>query len=332
MASLAAGDGADAARFVVAIRCRPLSEREAERQAQPSVVVQERKLVTVLDPGHFATNIMRQARDVRPRRFAFDYAFDEATPTADIHAAVTRRLIDGVVAGFNSTAFAYGPTGTGKTFSMLGAASMPGLMVLVLRDLYAALRRRGGVASTRLSYIEIYNESIRDLLMAPDAAAAGGAAGGGGGGDDAAGGGASLDIREDPIRGMCVAGVSEHAVGDADDAMALLVAGNRRRTQEPTAANRESSRSHAVLQIVVQATDAGGREMKIGKLSMCDLAGSERASNTQNRGQRLLEGANINRSLLALGNCITALVAGKVRARCLGWRRPLLQHAAAWHT
>ena len=92
--------------------------------------------------------------------------------------------------------------------------------------------------------------------------------------------------------------------------MRLLQRGNKRRTQEPTAANRESSRSHAVLQIVIEQRDsAPGVEqaVKIGKLSMIDLAGSERASNTQNRGIRLIEGANINRSLLALGNCINAL-------------------------
>lgn len=118
-------------------------------------------------------------------------------------------------------------------------------------------------------------------------------------------------LLQDPIRGPCVSGVSEHEVASTDDVMALLTAGNVRRTQEPTAANKESSRSHAVLQIVVQGKEPYGADMTIGKLSLIDLAGSERASKTQNRGIRLLEGANINRSLLALGNCITALVQGK---------------------
>lgn len=142
---------------------------------------------------------------------------------------------------------------------------------------------------------------------------------------------------QDPIKGPCVAGVSEHEVASAGEVMELLTEGNRRRTQEPTAANKESSRSHAVLQIVVELKDAYATDMKIGKMSLIDLAGalaacdnghhsrcaaiscrcgpsragSERASKTENRGIRLLEGANINRSLLALGNVITSLVQGK---------------------
>ena len=101
-----------------------------------------------------------------------------------------------------------------------------------------------------------------------------------------------------------------------EEVMKLLQRGNRNRTQEPTAANKESSRSHAVLQIRVEQRDrAEGRisEVKTGKLSLIDLAGSERASSTKNRGLRLIEGANINRSLLALGNCINALGNNKVR-------------------
>jgi kinesin family member 18/19 len=120
-----------------------------------------------------------------------------------------------------------------------------------------------------------------------------------------------LDLREDPIKGPCVAGVAEHEVEGAADVMNLLIEGNKRRTQEPTAANKESSRSHAVLQILIQTKERYSTQYSVGKFSLIDLAGSERAANTQNRGIRLLEGANINRSLLALGNCITALVQGK---------------------
>ena len=148
-----------------------------------------------------------------------------------------------------------------------------------------------------------------------------------------------------------MAGVSEHRVNNTDDIMGFLMEGNRRRMQEPTAANRESSRSHAVLQIYVCGTElasqaggggAGGAgrgpakgaragakvhrggfrdaqapgsertsTSRVGKFSLIDLAGSERAANTKNSGIRLVEGANINRSLLSLGNCIEALVAGK---------------------
>jgi hypothetical protein len=119
-----------------------------------------------------------------------------------------------------------------------------------------------------------------------------------------------LDLREDPINGPCVAGLTEIVAKDSDAIMRLLQQGNEKRSQQPTAANEVSSRSHAVLSVVVESKErAPGTvaKIKVGKLSLVDLAGSERAANTQNRGVRLQEGANINRSLLALGNCINAL-------------------------
>jgi kinesin family protein 18/19 len=180
-------------------------------------------------------------------------------------------------------------------------------MVLALRDLYrqiGEIKAQGKVVSVTLSYLEIYNENLRDLLVERNM----GNGGGEGGGSN---GEVFLDLREDPVKGPCVAGITEYEVNDSATVMALLQEGNRRRTQEPTAANKESSRSHAVLQIVVQQKEAHGTDMKLGKLSLIDLAGSERAQNTLNKGIRLIEGANINRSLLALGNCITALVQSK---------------------
>merc|ERR1719247_3301402 len=119
-----------------------------------------------------------------------------------------------------------------------------------------------------------------------------------------------LDLREDPNRGLSLSGVFETETESLNEVIELLHLGNQRRTTEPTAMNVTSSRSHAVLQVVVEQKDAVSQEVMLGKLSMVDLAGSERASQTDNRGVRLLEGANINRSLLALGNCINALASG----------------------
>ncbi|XP_045020672.1 kinesin-like protein KIF19 [Bubalus bubalis] len=140
-----------------------------------------------------------------------------------------------------------------------------------------------------MSYLEIYNEMIRDLLN-PSLG--------------------YLELREDSKGVIQVAGLTEVSTINAKEIMQLLMRGNRQRTQEPTAANQTSSRSHAVLQVTVRQR---GRvrdvlqEVRQGRLFMIDLAGSERASQTQNRGQRMKEGAHINRSLLALGNCINAL-------------------------
>lgn len=119
-----------------------------------------------------------------------------------------------------------------------------------------------------------------------------------------------LDLREDPEKGSIVAGLAEVEVETPEEIMEILSFGNINRTSEATGANETSSRSHAVLQIILEhrvKTNGVEDEIRVGKFSLIDLAGSERAANTNNRGMRMIEGANINRSLLALGNCINAL-------------------------
>lgn len=286
------------------MRCRPLSDREKKLEASGVVTVLDGRVVQLRDPGHFADNIMRKSR-VRDRHYAFDNVFGEDSTNLAVYEATARHLVPDVLDGKSATVFAYGCTGSGKTFSMVGQPGNEGIMVRVLHDLWAAIETaravHGKEVTAKLSFIEIYNENIRDLTVERS---------------DSSGPGSSdsdawLDLREDPVRGPCVAGVLEHDVATAADVMGLLAQGNKRRTQEPTAANLESSRSHAILQIVVQCREKFGTTASVGKLSLIDLAGSERAANTQNRGIRLLEGANINRSLLALGNVINALTTGK---------------------
>ena len=164
-------------------------------------------------------------------------------------------------------------------------------MVNTLHEIYGAMEAdfQDSKFKVTLSYVEIYNEMIKDLLS-PE--------------------GVDLKLNEDPVRGMVVQGVTEFGASTADEILELLHRGNLHRTVEPTAANQVSSRSHAVLQVTIEQSERTAHvtgNVRIGKLSMVDLAGSERASKTDNKGARLKEGANINRSLLALGNCITAL-------------------------
>lgn len=142
--------------------------------------------------------------------------------------------------------------------------------------------------------MQIYNETIRDLLL-PE------------------GRGKPLDLREDTGRGMVIAGLSTHTPRSADEVFDLLARGNKNRSQCATDANSESSRSHGVFQIIVTFRDRAGGDssVRVSKLSMIDLAGSERASVSKNQGAVMREGANINRSLLALGNCINALSSGE---------------------
>lgn len=143
-----------------------------------------------------------------------------------------------------------------------------------------------------MSYIEIYNETLRDLLIMNSSEKA-------------------LEMREDPQKGMQVAGATEVLCTSVSEIMTLLRIGNKNRTTEATDANEQSSRSHAILTMIIEFKDKNTgieTELNYSKLSMIDLAGSERASVTENKGQRMAEGKAINKSLLALGNCINAIV------------------------
>ena len=231
----------------------------------------------------------------RERQYDFDHVFGPKSTQEEVYETVAKPLVDVVLSGFNATVFAYGQTGSGKTHTMLGSEDSPGMMGRTLQDLFQFSSK-----STRftVSFIELYNEEIRDLLNP----------------GSVSGSGPGLDLREDPVRGPQVAGVKEVQTNTPDAVMALVAKGNSSRRTEGTAANPVSSRSHAVLQVICEQSGegsggGGGRRgmVRCSKLSLIDLAGSERAAKTENRGQRLVEGAKINRSLLALGNCINAL-------------------------
>lgn len=193
--------------------------------------------------------------------------------------------------GYNATVFAYGATGAGKTYTMLGTEEEPGIMFRTLHDLFIQISQTSNdlMYQVSMSYLEIYNELIRDLLSPSNG---------------------FLELREDAKGGVQVAGISELVAETPQEVMYMLHKGNKERTQEPTKANKTSSRSHAVLQVNIKQRNKirlHSQEVRLGKLYMIDLAGSERAAQTQNTGKRMVEGAHINRSLLALGNCINAL-------------------------
>ncbi|KAF0696810.1 Aste57867_12472 [Aphanomyces stellatus] len=284
------------ANILVAVRLRPQLKHDRDRGE--IVKVLGNKVVVVMDPGNQKDVVGKLRHRSREKRYAFDYVFSPSDGQQTVYTNTTKFLIHGILQGFNATVFAYGCTGAGKTYTMLGTPDEPGIMALTLEDLFehiqAAQSRIPTLVTYRVtvSFLEVYNENIRDLLRTdPD--------------QDT-----YLDLREDPVKGPIVADLSEVVASNADEVMRLLRRGNKNRSQEATAANAVSSRSHAVLQVSVEQTEATPDTvtvLKTGKLSMIDLAGSERAAVTQNRGLRLLEGANINRSLLALGNCINAL-------------------------
>lgn len=286
------GAGGGGHNILVAVRTRSLLPQENQAGGRAVVKIIEGQTVILEDPQTTAADDYLRLNKSKERRYNFDIAFDETTENEEVYQGTAFHLISGVLQGFNATVFAYGATSAGKTHTMLGNPREPGMMMLTLLDLFAevAAQRSERAFEIKCSFLEVYNENVRDLLQ-PDAD--------------------YLDIREDPVRGMCVAGISEvGGLESAAEIMSLLHQANRYRTTEATGANVTSSRSHAVLQVVVEQRDRTAdimAQVNLGKLSMIDLAGSERASHTNNKGMRMIEGANINRSLLALGNCITAL-------------------------
>lgn len=230
---------------------------------------------------------------IREHRFVFDKLFDVQATQEDVYNNTTRPLLDSVLDGFNATVFAYGATGCGKTHTILGTPLDPGVIFLTMKELYEKIEALTDtkVFDVSMSFLEIYNETIRDLLN-PETHFK------------------RLVLREDANKKISVSNLLSHKPNSVEEVMDLILVGNQNRTSSPTEANATSSRSHAVLQInVVQKNRTAdiSEEHTYATLSIIDLAGSERAAATKNRGARLNEGANINKSLLALGNCINAL-------------------------
>ncbi|AET37448.1 tubulin-dependent ATPase KIP3 Ecym_1200 [Eremothecium cymbalariae DBVPG len=246
--------------------------------------------------------IRRRMRRNGEQKFMFDKLFDVEATQQDVFLGTTRPLLDSIIDGFNGTVFAYGATGCGKTFTISGTPENPGIIFLTMQELFQRIENLKDTKTFQLtvSYLEIYNEMIRDLLE-PDTPSQ------------------KLIIREDTDNTTTVANLSYHTPRSVQDVMDLVIKGNINRTTSPTDANETSSRSHAVLQIhVVQSSRSVDlkEDKTYATLSIIDLAGSERASATKNRGERLHEGSNINKSLLALGNCINALCMTGRRTYC----------------
>ncbi|GAP85315.2 putative kinesin motor domain-containing protein [Rosellinia necatrix] len=246
------------------------------------------------NPVHkFSRSVVPNGKKVKDQTFGFDRIFDENTTQTEVYEATTKGLLDSVLDGYNATVFAYGATGCGKTHTITGTPQMPGIIFLTMQELFEKIGDCSDEKHTEisLSYLEIYNETIRDLLV-PGGSKQG------------------LMLREDSNQAVTVPGLTSHHPKDVQEVMDMIVLGNEYRTVSPTDANATSSRSHAVLQINIAMKDrnaAVNEPHTMATLSIIDLAGSERASATKNRGDRLIEGANINKSLLALGSCINAL-------------------------
>ena len=295
----------------VCLRVRPLLPYEQTVNAQ--------KILSYPNPNqlsltHHNTN----------HAFTFDYVFDDFSSQSQVYTAAIQPLVDSFLAGYNTTILAYGQTGSGKTHTMGTAASVDGMsddgglgiIPRVIRDIFRCVHERETthMHTVKVSFLEIYNEEIKDLLNTHSNTP-------------------QPYIREGPNNSIIVANSIEEVVATAQDTVSCLIRGSQCRVVGSTAMNATSSRSHAIFSIILSQRKlsppqgdgaastttstaspadavlaAGGDDEVIqSKFHFVDLAGSERLKRTGAVGDRMKEGININQGLLALGNCISAL-------------------------
>ncbi|XRA99031.1 kinesin-like protein [Pycnococcus provasolii] len=280
--------GSECVRVVV--RCRPLNSKEKE-DGRKRVVDMDTKAGTVV-----LKNPKADAAEP-PKQFTFDLVYDWNCKQADIFNEVGMPLVNSALEGYNGTMFAYGQTGTGKTHTMVGVndnEELMGIIPRVFRSIFKAIEEDPGTHNflVRTSFLEIYNEDVRDLLGRNSTA--------------------KLDLKETPDTGVYVKDLTNFVVKSEKEMHSVLGVGNKNRTVGATLMNQDSSRSHSIFTITVECSDrADSGKIRVGKLNLVDLAGSERQSKTGATGERLKEATKINLSLSALGNVISALVDGK---------------------
>ncbi|XP_073031375.1 kinesin-like protein KIN-7N [Primulina eburnea] len=235
--------------------------------------------------------------------FAFDHVFDQDCSNGTVYELLIKNIIHSAVEGFNGTAFAYGQTSSGKTFTMNGTENDPGIIHRAVKDIFANIQQTfDREFLIRVSYMEIYNEDIIDLFAVENQ---------------------KLQIHESLERGVFVAGLREEIVNSVDQVLSLIQLGEASRHFGDTNMNARSSRSHTIFRMVIESnqkdtTSSKGSSsddaIRVSVLNLVDLAGSERVAKTQAGGVRLKEGKHINKSLMALGNVINKLSEdGKLR-------------------
>jgi centromeric protein E len=234
--------------------------------------------------------------------FSFDTIFGTSAKNVDIYEQHAKAVVLSAVAGFNGTVFAYGQTSSGKTYTMRGSQAEPGVTWLAVDDVFRSIQEMSNREFLiRVSYMEIYNEEIKDLLS-PD--------------------NRKLQIHESLERGVFVAGLREEIVDSVEQVLGLLESGEAQRHFGETNMNMYSSRSHTIFRMVIESRDKSQDDqdsdpdscasdaVRVSALNLVDLAGSERIAKTGAGGVRLKEGGHINKSLMTLGNVINKLCDG----------------------
>eukprot|EP00070_Physeter_catodon_P048196 XP_028355090.1 kinesin-like protein KIF16B isoform X3 [Physeter catodon] len=284
----------------VAVRVRPMNRREKDLEAK--FIIQMEKSKTTITNLKIPEGGTGDSGRERTKTFTYDFSFysaDTKSPDYVSQEMVFKTLGTDVVKsafeGYNACVFAYGQTGSGKSYTMMGDSGDSGLIPRICEGLFSRINAttRWDEASfrTEVSYLEIYNERVRDLLRRKSSKTF------------------NLRVREHPKEGPYVEDLSKHLVQNYGDVEELMDAGNINRTTAATGMNDVSSRSHAIFTIkFTQAKfDSEMPCETVSKIHLVDLAGSERADATGATGVRLKEGGNINKSLVTLGNVISAL-------------------------
>ncbi|XP_058143576.1 kinesin-like protein KIF16B isoform X16 [Dasypus novemcinctus] len=284
----------------VAVRVRPMNRREKDLEAK--FIIQMEKSKTTITNLKIPEGGTGDSGRERTKTFTYDFSFysaDIKSPDYVSQETVFKTLGTDVVKsafeGYNACVFAYGQTGSGKSYTMMGNSGDSGLIPRICEGLFSQINEttRWDEASfrTEVSYLEIYNEHVRDLLRRKSSKTF------------------NLRVREHPKEGPYVEDLSKHLVQNYGDVEELMDAGNINRTTAATGMNDVSSRSHAIFTIkFTQAKfDSEMPCETVSKIHLVDLAGSERADATGATGVRLKEGGNINKSLVTLGNVISAL-------------------------
>ncbi|RHY08387.1 hypothetical protein DYB25_012841 [Aphanomyces astaci] len=275
----------------VVVRIRPLSTKE--KQDGRTYIVFSKP-----EEGEISLNNPESDDREPPKKFTFDASFGHDSEQMDVYQHAARDIVDSVVDGFNGTIFAYGQTGAGKSHTMEGYNDPPELRGIIPNSFKHIFDKIGSIPKTQFmvyaSYLEIYNEEIRDLLAADPQN--------------------RLELKENMDTGIYVKDLISRQVTGVAEIDAVMQHGKKNRSVGATLMNQTSSRSHSMFIITVETATTGvdGKDhICVGKLNLVDLAGSERQAKTGATGDRMKEATKINLSLSALGNVISALVDGK---------------------
>lgn len=273
----------------VIVRCRPMSSKEVSNGYTEVVKInKDENSVAVAVPKNDGSEY---------KQFTFDAVFDCLSTQEELYKKMVHPLIESVLNGFNATIFAYGQTGTGKTHTMEGVRDekLPlcdqenrGIIPRTFEQIFKTIEQSNNKQYLVFSsYLEIYQEEIRDLLEAKSKG--------------------KCELRDDRGVGVYVSNLNKYICKNVQEILKVMQEGNKNRTIGATDMNEHSSRSHAILTVTVEIKSSTER-IRVGKLNLVDLAGSERQAKTGATGQRLKEAGKINLSLSTLGNVIHALV------------------------